>query len=301
MKYIFFLFLSLNVFFGNGQSENKPVIYLDQDLSLIDSIEYHEKAISALYFGSELDQDSIIVKRLIRKYDFGNFNSTKLGQVQNLLRRELGVENFEKNIILFYKDSILGYNEFNNSIKARALLDEMSIVTKQEYLSRRTSFNSKQKKCRKFAKKLNTKPFYVYSEKINFDYVPKNYEHHQISKTLKSIFFKYDFHGVVILKPNGDYFFYTRLLESQVKKMLKDDWTEYITDFNLAKSNPQIRVLKFIDDMNRSERIQRDRLVRIEIEKRKREREREQNKNQFRSNNNAISLKISSCYGYPRF
>jgi len=299
MRYLFFLFLSLSVFFGHGQSEDKPVIYFDQDLNFIDEINYHEKAISALYQGYQLDQDSIIIKRLIRKYDFGNFNTTKLGQVQSLLRKELEIQDFEKNIILFYKDSLLGYDEFNKSTKARALLDQMRIVPKEEFLSRRTSFDSKQKQCQKFAKRLNTMPFYVYSEKIDLEYIPKKHEHHKISTTLKSIFFKYDYHGVVILKPNGDYFFYTRLNESQVKKMLKEEWTNYIEDYNFAKLNSQVRVLKFIDDMNRRERIKTDRLARDEIEKRRRERK--QSNNQYRPKNKSISIHSSSCYGYPRY
>ena len=66
---------------------------------------------------------------------------------------------------------------------------------------------------------------------------------------MKSIFFNNIKYGHVILKPNGQYFYYSFLTQNQTKKMLESDWQPFIKDFNSVKSNPKKYSLEFIVNM----------------------------------------------------
>ncbi|EDP70398.1 hypothetical protein FBALC1_06563 [Flavobacteriales bacterium ALC-1] len=232
-----------------AQVETKPIIYLNENLEQIDQISFSEKVLKSIYRENTTTHDSVIVKSLFKTYDFGSFKETELLQVKDLLRKYLNVKDFDKNLILVFKDSLLGYTHYSKSIQNRRNIDETDIISEKEYIKRRQYYDSRQKKCKKFAKKNNATPLYTYSENIDFNFKSKYHNKYKLPDVIKSIFFKNVKRGHIILKPNGQYFYYSFLTQAQVKKMLESDWKPFIKDFNTVKSDPKKYSLEFIEKM----------------------------------------------------
>ena len=77
--------------------------------------------------------------------------------------REWKYSTIKKEALACEAISLLGFEETAdkfNSIRVKNGLDELNL---DEYLSRRKSYDKKQKKCLKFAKKYEITPNYLYS------------------------------------------------------------------------------------------------------------------------------------------
>lgn len=53
----------------------------------------------------------------------------------------------------------------------------------------------------------------------------------------------------MILKPNGQFFFYSFLTKKQIVRMLNLDWNKYIRDYNVVMKNKDIYSMQFINEM----------------------------------------------------
>lgn len=234
-----------------GYSQNNPKlhIYLDENNNQIDQLTYSTRLLKNIYREHTINKDSVTVKKLRKLYEFDSLNAIELKQVQNVFHKYLDINDFNKNIIIIYRDSLLGYDEFFASVDQKRSHDAMDIDSEKKYLKRRKSYDSNQKKCKKFSNKNNTTVIYGYSEKENFTFKPKNYVNQKIPSVLKSIFFQGKKRGTLILKPNGQYFFYSYLSQKQVIRMLNSNWEKYIRDYNTVMNNDNIYTMRFIDEM----------------------------------------------------
>ncbi|WP_407556789.1 hypothetical protein [Winogradskyella sp. 4-2091] len=243
--YILFIFSICSY----SQDDSKPIIYINEELEQIDETTYYQNVLKTIYREEKVIQDSLVIKRLIKTYDFGYFNETELPQIQNALKKYLNIKEFDKSIILVFQDSILGFSHYKKSQYLKKEHDELDNSSEKKYLERRIGFDERQKKCVKFAKKNNAIPKYVYSRNVDFNLDLKHHTKEKIPDFLKNIFFKNLKQGLIILKPNGHYFYYTRLTQAMVKKMLETDWEPYIKEFNAVKNNTEKYSLQFIDKM----------------------------------------------------
>lgn len=250
------LFLLVLVFVSISYSQNNVNfnIYLDENNNQIDELTYSTRVLKNIYRENIINKDTVIVKKLRKLYEFDSLNSIELKQVQNILHKYLDVMDFNKNIILVYRDSLLGFNDFRASFNQIKEYDALDVDSEKEFLKRRNRYDSEQKKCKKFIRKNNVSVVYTYSEKINFNYEPDNYKNQKLPSVLKSIFFDGKKRGTVILKPNGEFFFYSYLTQKQVQRMLNNDWQSYIKDYNLVMSDESVFSMEFIENMRTEHR-----------------------------------------------
>ena len=251
-----------------SQNEEKQVVFLDGDQNIISQIDFDIKSKSNLYQIETSTKNGIIINQLIYKYEFGKLSNIELEQTKLLLKKQFQIDDFEKNIIVTYIDTLYGFEEYIKNIEARKLLDESSITSLSEYTDRREKFDKQQKKCKKYSKKENTIPVYSYSYNNNFIMNSKEHKKHKIWEPLKSIFFKKRKSGFIILKPDGNFFFYKYLTQEYVTKFLNEDWEKYINDIEATRTNPKYSNLNFINQMHESQRKKMQDLVNYEVRKR---------------------------------
>lgn len=269
-------------------------IYLDENNNQIDELTYSTRVLKNIYRENIINKDTVTVKKLRKLYEFDSLNSIELKQVQNILHKYLDVMDFNKNIILVYRDSLLGFNEFNASFEQKRTHDALDIDTEKKYLKRRKKFDSQQKKCTSVAAKNNATAIYAYSESVNFNYEPKNYFNQKIPSVLKSIFFKNKKRGTLILKPNGQYFFFSYLSQKQLLRMLNNDWEAYIKDYNTVMSYDNVFTMQFIEEMRIEHKEDMRKLARKELSKKNRANE---NGSSIRYNNRIRIQPPYNCFG----
>ncbi|MFP4846058.1 hypothetical protein [Winogradskyella sp. PE311] len=296
--------LTLLVLFLNLEAQEgvtKPTFYFDEDLNQINKVDFVAKSLTKIYSKRIYDKDSMIIKKLIVDYDFGQFNTIELQQLHDLLKKEIGISEFDKSLILVFRDTLGG--SYNKDNKKRLVDADFSDgFSEDNYLKRKKRYDKEQKKCNKFAKQNDAIPLHFFSAKQNYNFKSKNYKEYKISVLLKSIFFKGQSYGLVILKPNGQYFFYKYINQLQVEKMLNSDWANYIKDLNTLKVKPLKRDPVFLTEMYKSAREYGEEFARKSIEVRKREMEREAKyETKLGTKKYRISVGIPHCYGHAHF
>jgi hypothetical protein len=281
-------------FYSYSQVQSKQTIFLNEELEQIDNITYAEQVLKSIYKEVIITKDSVIIKRLQKTYDFGSFNETELSQVHNILKKHLNIKDFDKNIILILKDSLLGYTHYANAIQRRNKLDKTDLISKKDYLKRMKNYDSKQKKCKKFATKNNAIPIYTYLKDSDYTFKPKHHTNYKIPDIIKSVFFKNVKNGHIILKPNGQYFYYNRLTEHLLKKMLNSDWTEYIANFKRVKENPKAYSLDFVETMYIEQEKEMEKIAYRRFKQKRKEQERKKSSNFNKKI--SVRLNIPNCY-----
>lgn len=297
MRILFTLILCISYLSINSQNNTKPVIFLNENLKPIDEITYSNKLLKDIYREDIINKDSIKIKKLRKLYEFDSLNQIELKQVQNILTKYLNISDFNKSIIIVYRDSLLGYTEYNQSFNHRKMFDATKLVTKKSYNKARKKYDSNQKKCRKFSNKYNTNIIYGFSESVNFTYNPKHYKNTKIPDVLKSIFFKNKRRGTLILKPNGQYFYFSFLTQKQIIKMLNSDWKPYIKDYQSIMSNDDVYSMKFINDMHKQDKLDNSELAKNQLN----EKRIKFDKYQSPRNLNIIVKKPYNCFGFASY
>lgn len=152
-KILLILFLLTIMSSAYAQNSSDLLIYFDENNNTIDQSTYFNKALKNIYREQTIEKDSVTIKKLINLYEFDSLNPTELKQAHKLLHKYLKINDFNKNIIIVYRDSLLGYNEFNASIDHKSVHDEMNNDTKDKYLKHRKSYDDNQKKVLQIRKK----------------------------------------------------------------------------------------------------------------------------------------------------
>lgn len=290
---------SLNLF---SQKE----IYLDEDLNPINPTNFSALSKTHLYQTQTINTDSIIIKKLDYNYEFGKLSEIELKQTQNLIQKEFGIKDFNKNIIISYIDTIQGFEEFNKNIEARKLLDQSDIITFKEYEKARKRYDKQQKKCIKYTNKENSIPLYTFTFNNNYIYKTTNHKKLKISNALRSIFFKSKKSGFVILKPDGNFFYYRHLTQDYVSKFLNENWTRYIMDIEVSKKSLYPKKIRFITQMYQDHRTKHLNLALNEIKHRKNNPQKTKNivlqSHSVNKKPSTILVKNNQrCYTYPNY
>ena len=218
---------------GYSQSEiSKNNLYFNENLENISVVEYLKKSTSFLYGTIKTENSSSTINRLIERYKFGKLDSLQNFQIRNYLAKKHNNNQLKsKTIIISHKDTIYGFDELPYHAK------KYHIKTKSNYNSLRNKFDVNQKHNNKRLSKLSIVPLYCYSYNKGNNYASRHYKMNKISPALMPVFFKSG-SGVVILKPDGKYFFYKYITEKYVQELLeKDDWNKFINAYKVAKVN----------------------------------------------------------------
>lgn len=247
MKIYFFIVIFSISHALHSQINEMNTIYLDSELNQTDRATFNTKFQSGVFREQIKIQDSVVIKYLVKNYNFGKFENSELMQIQGIIKNKYKITDFSRNLIISYRDTIMGFEDYYKSIEHRKSLDESSAPNQKKYLKTRERNDKRQKKCKRLIKRKNTTPLYLYSVNLNFTYKTKHYSFQKIDRILENIFFKRQTSGIVILKPTGEYFFYRYLPEHQVVKMLTKSWSKYVSDFNLINSIPTAFKENFIE------------------------------------------------------
>lgn len=247
-KLIFYLFFSI-AFTCISQNKESVYLLLDENNNTIDFETYKKKCNSFLYDCKLIDRDSIQVYAMQQNYEFGKLKEYESNQIRNLISNISG-ENYDdnKSLIIYLKDTIVGFSYYyDRSLFQRKKMDSMfpkrsyfknsESDLKYRYYSKRKRYDTNQKKCKKQFDKYSVEIIYFYNRNFEYDYKPKNHTFYKIPLSLKKVLFKNNDTGYAILKPNGNYFFYNNLNEKKLKELLKNDWQEYITEYNSIKES----------------------------------------------------------------
>ena len=250
------LFLILFYFISNIYGQvNTNYILLDEANKAIDSITYKKKCNSLLYDCQMIKTDSLIVLTMTQNYEFGKLNSLENTQVRNLLYRATKQKyNPNKTLIIYLKDTIVGFEyhlkkRVNYKVNYRNFVDSTYYGNNTYYGIKayddmyefenkfRRRYDKNQKECKKKYEKYNVEAVYFYYRNFDYTYQPKNFTFHKIPTSLKRFLFKKNNTGYVILKPNGNYFYYGSMKENKLKELLKNNWKPFIDEYNSIKEN----------------------------------------------------------------
>jgi hypothetical protein len=237
-RIIFYAIISFGINIYAQSSIQKDIIYLDENMSKIDSIIYKKKCKSTVLKCLEYKKDSLfIIHKVLYKYTFGKISKTETIQ----LKKPLSINktfNSQSNIVINYRDSLYDYNarkrNSDRHLKSHDSFKHIAL-THKKFNSSRKIWIKQQKKCiNKIKNKYNTETFYVYK----YDYGSiKHYPDLGWIKdrgNFKTIFFgiMYNF-NMLILRPNGEYFLSGgHFSNKMLKNLLKNDWSQYKKDFN---------------------------------------------------------------------
>lgn len=237
LHFFLFIFLSL-ISIGFSQSKTEYAVFLNEENQVIDATTFYKMKNSFLYGSRKIQKDSVTIFSIIQFYKFGKLDSIENSQTRQLLDRATN-RTFSKDkiIIISFKDSIMGYSEYVKRLDSigESKNFKPNISSEKVFYSYRKKFDIGQKKCRKRFEKYDFEIVYFYRHNRGYDYQTKNFEFLQISSPLRALFFNRSHGGYVILKPDGNYFYYNRLKEDMVKDLLENDWKPYIKDYTNAK------------------------------------------------------------------
>lgn len=240
MKYVLLLLLFLPVFCFSQENE-KLEIYLDENLKPIEFTKFYRKNLSFLFFKSKTKKDSVTINMLHNLYKLGKFSEDELTQIRLFLKSNYKNQNStNKNIVFSLTDKLYGYlplKILQDSIDIAHNHTRKNVLTNYSYNSKRNDFDKAQKKCKKKYNKHNIEPYYFYREKLDFSFNYKNISWNKLPRFFETLFFKQQHSSMVIIKPNGQYFYYHRMPEKLIKKLLKEDWDEIINDYQAALLN----------------------------------------------------------------
>jgi len=230
-------FSLLLVFALNTFAQSK--IILDENMKLIDSVQFKKKCKSQILKCFSYTADSLFLKKVLYKYRFG-----KLSKEENSQLRKIFIQNTNKqikqnaNIIINFRDTLYNFitrkKAYDVHIKNHDSVHHISLTTKK-FNSQRKRWIKSQKKCsKKVLNKFNTSVFYVYKYDTGSikDYPDLNWiKDRGIFKT-KFFNIQYNY-KYVLLKPNGDYFLCGGHLSDKDLKLLlkKNDWSTFKNDW----------------------------------------------------------------------
>jgi len=256
MKLIKLLFASL-LFFKcllAFPQDNIAKVYLDENLTEIDSSTYSRKCRRLLFKCLEYRTDRLVVNKILEKYRFGKLNPIEYKQVKGVISRisKLKIES-DKIMVIKYYDSLLNFSSVNrrhieHTKPKKTTSPDSSNSTKRPphpfnvdiFNKNRRKWVKKNKKCiERNENKYNVEIIYIYKAEQNVISKYEGFNWVEDNGVLKNQFFKimFNFH-LLIIKPNGEYFLSGgHVTDKKVGKLLKNaDWTEFKSDLKSSHS-----------------------------------------------------------------
>ncbi len=221
----------------NSQNKDKVNIYLNEGFKTIEIEEFKRKKKSYLFYERIKQTDSATLHILKPTEVFGNLNDSIFNNFKK--NYNLNINNNET-LIIHFVDTLFGYKEFRKYKKPYHIYrmtngDTVQMrISLRMYYKQRMVFDKAIKKCYQEAKKSNIKHLHLYETDLNDTYIYQNVIWHKINPELHDLFFKQN-SGVLIIKPNGNFFKYTEIPKSRIKSILEfKDWNILINDYREA-------------------------------------------------------------------
>ncbi len=228
--------------------DNITKVYLDENLTGIDSSTYSRKCRQLLFKCLEFKTDSLVINKILEKYRFGKLTPIEYDQIKGVITRISKIKiKSDEIIVIKYYDSLLNFSSVNrrhveHSKPKKATSPDSSnskkvplhTFNRDIFKKNRKKWVKKNKKCiKRNEDKYNVKIIYLYKaeqdvidEYAGFNWVKDN-------GVFKNQFFKimFNFH-LLIIKPNGEYFLSGgHITDKKVGKLLKKaDWAEFKND-----------------------------------------------------------------------
>ncbi|WP_156179531.1 hypothetical protein [Bizionia psychrotolerans] len=224
-------------------------VYIDENLKKTDSLDYSEKCLLRAFKCYKYQVDSLIIYKILPKFQFGKIDQTAYTQIRKLLMRD-SHENIESNktLIIKFFDTIYPYKmAYKNHVKHMQVVHHVEIdsvkesdnynpnLTEEAFIESRKDFVKNSKKCiKKFEGRFNSEIFYMVDENNGIANEYKNFNWVTDNGFFKNNFFKFRSHySTVFIKPDGEYFLIgSHFSDQSAKKLLRnDDWTKHKKDW----------------------------------------------------------------------
>ncbi len=241
-------------FLSFGQTE----VFLDENMNQIDKKTYNKKCKINIYYCKKDKTDTTIVNKLYYKYQFGKVSNEDFQILKTFFFKSTGIKfSPTSNIIIKYNDSLFGYksteekrkiqynkhlNRYNNSIsniRKKGKFPEFVPHTLKAYTKSHISFINRQKKCIELVNKnYNSNAIFLYQFDLDHNIMWPDLNWIQDKYGLfKQLFFKIpNFDGMLILKPDGNFFVSNTILSEKVFSiLLNGDWSNIKQDWIKTK------------------------------------------------------------------
>lgn len=228
LKKIVIIFVA---FFSLSSSFSQTNIYLDENLGLIDKATYNKKCDSFLFNCQTIKNDSMTGYLVFENYKFGKLNTEDYQQVLGVLKRDSEILELDnKTLIITYRDNLLNHLHYRQ-------MHPNHQITKDNYHIKAKEYISDQKKCIEKATSNNRVRLYFYRSFAGYFYDTETFNWKQMSQLLNKLFFYNNQDSMLILKPNGHYFYFTEINQKFILELLDtNDWTPYIEALENAKT-----------------------------------------------------------------
>lgn len=239
LLFILLVFASLKL----ASQSTKTRIYLDKDNNLIPMIEYVQKCNSFLYKCSKKENDSLLINTTFLQFKFGKLSNKENSQLRKYLAKKMNNKNLLKAaIIINHKKELLGFHKIPVN---DTLTHGRFPKTEKEFNLRNLNIDNYKKKCSTLMSSNNTITLNTYIKNSGYNFKNKSYNWYKVNM-LTSIFKNKS--GVLILKPNGEYFLNQGfMLNDYAKTLLSNyDWKKYKYQYkNALASNVKYRTSFF--------------------------------------------------------
>tara|TARA_R110002012_G_scaffold319389_4_gene539867 strand:- start:26797 stop:27627 length:831 start_codon:yes stop_codon:yes gene_type:complete len=234
---------------------SQEVVYIDENLQSIDALAYSKKCKLEAFKCNLYEVDSLIIYKVLPKFNFGKIDETAYNQIRKLLMRDTQEEiTPNKTLIIKFYDTIFPYKTaFKNHVKHMETVHNVSVDSNETVNIKHASFNEesfnksrekfvvKSNKClKKFEDRFNSEIFYMVDEDNGITHEYSNFNWVIDNGFFKNNFFKFRSHyGTVFIKPDGEFFLIgSHFSDSSAKKLLKDtDWSKHKNDWQKTLTN----------------------------------------------------------------
>lgn len=243
------IFLTLLTVFMGLQLYAQNHVYIDENLKKTDSLDYSEKCLLRAFKCYKYQVDSLIIYKILPKFQFGKIDQTAYTQIRKLLMRDSHEEIApNKTLIIKFFDTIYPYKiAYKNHVKHMQVVHHVEIdsvkesdnynpnLTEEAFIESRKDFVKNSKKCmKKFEGRFNSEIFYMVDENNGIANEYKNFNWVTDNGFFKNNFFKFRSHySTVFIKPDGEYFLIgSHFSDQSAKKLLRNhDWTKHKKDW----------------------------------------------------------------------
>ncbi|GAB5566087.1 MAG: hypothetical protein Wins2KO_31500 [Winogradskyella sp.] len=231
------------------QNKDKRNIYLNEVFQNIDKSTFKKKKKSYLYLERIKKTDSGKVHYLILSEEFGTLQDSTFENLKNKINQDYNLK-LNQTLVIHYRDTLYSYKALKKYRNLHFVFrmvngDTVNISTTPGlFLKNRIDFDDYQKKCKMESIRLNINHLHLYSTKFEDSHIYENMQWKKMNTYLKDKFFKYS-SGVLIIKPNGQYYRFNETTEDWVKSVIEyKEWSILINDFETARRLSQKKRIK---------------------------------------------------------
>lgn len=212
------------------QNKSKVNIFLDENLNSINKEDFNKKLNSFIYYSNIYKTDTITIYRIRESIKFGHLSKVENSQIRKLLNRDNETEDaFEGYLVLTFRDTLYGYDDYLKRFNSFS-------TQKSTFSEKLRVYDRNQKKCIRQDAKNNRERLYLFNYNKGYTYQPVNFEWKRSSSVLNKFLFNNQ-SSMIILKPNGEYFFFIEVYEKLIKELLdSEDWSDFVKDYEEAKT-----------------------------------------------------------------